>query len=325
MRPQWPPEATARRAIAPPATDATGRAFIAAVGIDRYHHHRPLRCAVSDARAVHHAFADLGYQSLAEPLLDDAATQSALRALFERAATTLCPDDTFVVFFAGHGCNRRIEQHAGALTVGYLLPVEAAPEGAESWLELSALLRQLALLPARHVLVILDSCHSGLALHAVPMWRSGAGAGDPLSHLSKRQSRRVLTSALEDQLVADEGATPGHSRYTSHLLRALRGEASALGASFTGSMLGQWLQRQVAAETQRQQTPDFGAFELDQRGELVLHVSASGCPRAPSSDLPREPRQRPRAHRAATADAALLLLLVSGVIWVLLLAAAAQS
>jgi len=123
----------------------------------------------------------------------------------------------------------------------------------------------------------------------VVTWRGFGGDGpdaEPLAQLRARQSRRVITSALEDQRALDNGPVPGHSLFTGCLIEGLTGGLTQGGKrEVTGSELGQYLQRRVTTFPGSQQTPDFGALELDDRGELVLpvlldphHVVAPGHP-----------------------------------------------
>src|SRR5262245_10500758 len=89
---------------APPARDAReGRAYIAVIGIDRYRMWNRLYNAVSDAKGALRLFADLGFELVAPPLLDESATGDALRRLVVDDLSGLCEHDSLILFFAGHG------------------------------------------------------------------------------------------------------------------------------------------------------------------------------------------------------------------------------
>jgi len=101
-------------------------------------------------------------------------------------------------------------------------------------------LKDITRLPAQHILVILDACHSGLALGSILQSRIrglAPPAIDPMDKLRARRSRRIITSALEDQVAMDRGPVPGHSLFTGCLIEALtHGLRSATGATLvTGS------------------------------------------------------------------------------------------
>src|SRR5262249_36910120 len=156
-------------------------------------------------------------EHLPSPLLDDAATGEAMRRLLTDDLAQLAKDDSLVVFFAGHGHTHTADLGDISVKTGYLIPVDAAAPGEQisaSWLRLDGWLRAVARLPPRHILVIIDACHSGLALGSLVKGRGAAPApaGD-LEQLHARRSRRIITSALDDQRAMDNGPYPGHSLF----------------------------------------------------------------------------------------------------------------
>jgi hypothetical protein len=185
-------------------------------------------------------------------------------------------------YFAGRATTieRRLDDHV--IRTGYLVPTDAQQKEAEiSWVDLDSWLRMIAVLPAKHILVILDMCGTGVALDPVIRWRSAAPDGSPVNILRARQSRRVITSGLDDQELLEEGPVRGCSLFAGCLIEALEsGVASGRdGAPYvTGGELGLYLQRRVSTFPGSRQTPDFGAFAFDNRGEMViplLHPPAS--------------------------------------------------
>lgn len=255
------------------SAEQRGRKLIAAIGIDRYQRWRPLSNAVSDARGAMKLFERLGFTQAAEPLIDSSATGRAIQALVTDDLVTLGPNDSLVLFYAGHGGNRRHRVGNRDIMTGYLIAVDA-DDRVSTWLELEAWLRAVALLPAKHVLVILDACHSGIALDPVIKWRDGTSWRDEtLATLNARRSRRIITSALGDQRASDTGPYAGHSLFTGCLIEALTtGLARNDKPVTTGSELGLYLQRCVASYPRSQQTADFGTFAFDERGEMAIPV-----------------------------------------------------
>ena len=268
---------------------------MAVIGIDRYAAWPELHNAVSDARGALALFTRLGFEPAGEPLLDQAATAEALRHLVTDDLARLGPQDSLVLFFAGHGFTRTHHLANADIKTGYIIPADAddVTGRASTWVRLDAWLSDVARLPARHILVILDACHSGVALDAVIKWRGLGGdpPDEPLAELRARQSRRVITSALEDQRALDSGPVPGHSLFTGCLIEALTGGLARDGKrETTGSELGQYVQRRVATFPGSQQTPDFGTLEWDDRGELVLPLVLAPPPLDQSGPVPpREP------------------------------------
>ena len=93
-----------------------------------------------------------------------------------------------------------------------------------------------------------------------------------------------MTSALDDQRAMDGGPVPGHSLFTGCLIEAIRGGlAAATGQRVvTGSEIGYYVRRCVSEYPGSSQTPDFGALELDDRGELL--VTLAGADEAPAAE-----------------------------------------
>lgn len=256
-----------------------GRSVIAVIGIDRYQAWPQLHNAVGDAQGLRGLFIEqLGFSELTPPLIDAQASHDAITALIQdQLRSLLRPDDSLVLFFAGHGHTETTQAGTREVTTGYLIPVDARPQGEHrfsSYLNLDTLLKDVAQLPARHILVILDSCHSGFALNEVPTVQIVRGADRYSEVLSARMSRRVVTSALHDQAALDSGPVAGHSLFTGTLIEALdKGAADTDRKGFvTSSELALYVQRSVASWSGSRQTPDFGAFELDDRGELVISL-----------------------------------------------------
>src|SRR5262249_51729978 len=209
--------------------------------------------------------------------LDEAATGDAMRHLVTDDLAQLSPDDSLVVFFAGHGHTHTADFGDTSVKTGCVVPVDGArPRGhlSASWLRLDAWLSDIARRPPRHILVLIDACHSGVALGALHKWRDdGPEPATELAALQARRSRRVITSALDDQRAMDGGPYPGHSLFTGCLIEAFSGGLAEGGRRVTtGRELGLYLQRRVRSFPPSTQIPDFGTFELDDRGDLVIPV-----------------------------------------------------
>jgi Caspase domain len=265
-----------------PAKDtvAEGRKVVAVVGIDRYRAWPALNNAVSDARGALRVFQHLGFEQIVPPLIDETATGDAIRRLVTDDLAALGRDDSLVLFFAGHGHTQTRTLQSGPVQTGFLVPIDGdRPDGrVATWLRLDTWLSDVARLPARHILVILDACHSGIVLGSLIKWR---GAGDPMQRdsldaLRRRQSRRVITSALGDQRAMDGGPIAGHSLFTGCLIEGLTGGLARDGhREATGSEIGVYVQQRVTGYSTSMQTPDFGTLELDHRGELVVPIATA--------------------------------------------------
>lgn len=268
---------------------AVGRYVFAGIGIDNYQSvdlWKTLDNAVNDVDRMRQTLQEgFNFDAPDEWILrNEEATSSAIRGLIDDLGRNLQPDDNLVFFYAGHGAERstifdgEIVSRTGYIVpVGVKAPVEDAPS---QYLEIDRLLADLAGLPARHVLVIFDSCYSGLALDG--SFKTRGGGTQQARDLRSRRSRRVLTSAQADQLAADGGAQfPNNSLFTGWLTEGLRRAAEGLDdgrpspdadddGMITVTELFAFVSGRVGAASESRQTPDFGAFKFDNRGELVL-------------------------------------------------------
>ncbi len=263
---------------APPAAHV-GRRIVVSIGIDQYENWPRLKTAVSDAQGLSHLLiVKFAFQQLEPPLTDGAASRPAILSLVEdRLRVELKADDDLIFFFAGHGTTRTDDVGGEQIDTGYLVPVQAAVPGAqERWsdyIQTDELLEAIGKLPPKHILVILDACDSGFALgKAVQLTRDSPRFE---ADLASRRSRRVITSAGKKQPARDGGPVPNHSLFTGLLIQGLEwGKADIYGDGIvTSSELGLYIQRAVGAASDSAQTPDFGSFFLDDRGELVLPLS----------------------------------------------------
>ncbi|MEQ1854817.1 MAG: caspase family protein [Longimicrobiales bacterium] len=282
------------RAAAEEAEVTQGRFVFAAIGIDAYDHYPPWKTldnAVNDVRAMRQTLVDqYSFESPDEWILtDSAATHQAIRQLVLRDLRAgLEATDNLVFFYAGHGSNTA--DVIGADTVGhtgYIVPRDAkfpAHQDPSQYYEIEDLLEDIAGLPARHILVILDSCYSGFAVEGGFKTRGGEEMTQQVSDLVGRRSRRVITSAQSDQEAADGGTDfPSNSLFTGWLTEGLRRAAEG-GPSdepspdadddglVTVTELYSFVRGRVGSDSQSRQTPDFGSFKLDDRGELVLSL-----------------------------------------------------
>lgn len=301
------------QSVAAPIEGPAGRKVIAVIGIDRYRHWPALTNATSDGEGARSLFRGLGFDEVTAPLFDEQATGTALRTLVTDDLMCLGTNDSLVLFYAGHGSTRTQRLGDQQIELGYLIPSDAAnePDRVATWIDLAGWLRRVSFLPAKHILVILDACHSGIALDPVLKWRDvRSWQSAPLATLSTRRSRRIITSALGDQVALDGGPIHGHSLFTGCLIEGLRHGIARDGRRFTtGSELGLHVQQRVQAYPHSRQTPDFGTFDFDERGEMLIpfpvdedaassrpaHVPAPATWTAPSTTPPPTTPARPGA------------------------------
>lgn len=168
-------------------------------------------------------------------------------------------------YFAGHG-------HIEA-TGGYILGTDA--QRGDEGLSLAEVFKMANDSPARNKIVILDSCHSGIA--------GTPPSGEGLASL--KEGLTVLTASTADQYATEEN---GRGVFTTLLVDALHGSAANLTGDITpGSVyahvdqsLGAWEQRPVFKTNVREfvslrKVPP--PIALDELRQIVAFFPARGA------------------------------------------------
>jgi hypothetical protein len=205
------------------------------IGIDHYDHISPLYGCVNDAHSVksvleRHSDGTVNFH--VKLLTGTGPNDTVTRKEIRDAIQELFADDSSaaLLYFAGHG---HIDQVGG-----YLCASDTA-EG-DDGLSLTDVLSFANKSPARSKLVILDSCHSGVA-GSTATNKSFAELSDGLS---------ILTASTAEQYANEEN---GAGVFTTLLVDALNGAAANLVGEVTpGSVyahidqsLGPWQQRPI--------------------------------------------------------------------------------
>lgn len=154
--------------------DTPARRIVVTIGIDHYEHTDRwplLHTAVNDAdsleRVLTTKFGYQTYESLTKsrPLRNEKANREAIDYLVKDGLQeVLCTGDDLIIFFSGHGESRIYQDGDIKNANGYLIPFDARERGFTGLVEVKGFLEDISHLPARHILVILDACHSGIAI-----------------------------------------------------------------------------------------------------------------------------------------------------------------
>jgi uncharacterized caspase-like protein len=213
-----------------------GKTWLAVIGISNYREPSigDLDFAKDDAVAVEVYYRRIGIpkDQIIELVDEDATLASIKRALgTELVKDATNPEDTVILYFAGHG-EMEVDR-SSADSDGYskyLLPHDANPAdlfgSALSMEELSRILQRLR--PERVVLII-DSCFSGSAGGRTPFEPNAASRGviseQFLSRMATTGKGRVILTASGGREVAGESTEWRHGIFTYFLLEGLRGAA----------------------------------------------------------------------------------------------------
>lgn len=220
------------------------------VGINQYADKRipGLSGAVRDAQAVRDLLADtLGYDTV---LVEDPSRPALVRAL-NRVALEARANDSVVVYYAGHG---EVASHTG---MGYWMLADSQADDPQTWMSNADIGSLLALVGAKQVMLVSDSCYAGTlagtlaGTEAVASTRAPAHAPEALL---ARKAVVVMTSGGNEP-VADEGRG-GHSPFAWHLMQQLGDVATWR----EGGTVFERVRDAVAREFS--QTPQYGAARV---------------------------------------------------------------
>lgn len=206
-----PPPIPNARAVQQASLPQIQRKIAVLVGIDNYVDERipALENARRDVDAVARVLEQrLGYETL---IVRDAGREAVV-GLLNRLALQVRPQDSVVVYYAGHGTV------VDGTNQGYWIPATADAERPETWISNRDIGRLLGSLRAQQVVLISDSCFSG---SLVGDKRIQAGSTTDARLMLQRRATVVMSSG-GDEPVAD-GATGGHSPFSSSLMATLQG------------------------------------------------------------------------------------------------------
>jgi len=257
-------------AAAPPPAQPYHDSWAAIIGIDDYANWQKLQYAAHDAEGVKdaliqkynfkpdHVFTLLNGQATRENILSLLGDKLGDPKMVQR-------EDRVLVFYAGHGATRKL---ASGRELGYIIPVDAGLSDFEgSAISMTNFQDISEAIPAKHVLFIMDSCYSGLALT-----RGGSipTSQNYLNEISRREARQMFTAGGADQQVADNGPN-GHSVFTWTLLQGLDGRADLNGDGvITASELAAYVAPAVSALSH--QTPAFGNMPGTEGGDFIFNL-----------------------------------------------------
>jgi hypothetical protein len=202
-----------------------GRYYAIVIGNQNYQQIESLQTPKYDAARAARILADK--YGFTVQILDDANDITMLKTIND-LNSVLKPEDNVLIYYAGHGARLK----SGSLESGYWLPVNAdAPPEDRFWVPNEQITGHLGRLTAKRVLVVADSCYSGL-LSTDPSYLF---LNDKVSYskeyikfkLPKRS--RLLLSSGGDQPVLDEGGG-NNSVFARAFLDELEGNQGILSA-----------------------------------------------------------------------------------------------
>lgn len=186
-----------------------GNYYALVIGNQNYQHLTPLQTVRKDVVDISGVLKkDYGFK--VETLLNASRRQILLTLGTYRRKLT--KKDNLLIYYAGHGW---LDEDADA---GYWLPVDALQDNDVDWLSLTSVTSVVRAIPAKHVMIVADSCYSGKLTRGVHIKKKGTNY---LDRMVNKRARVVMTSGgLEP--VLDSGGADGHSVFAAAFLKALK-------------------------------------------------------------------------------------------------------
>ncbi len=188
-----------------------GKQYAVFIAINRYKHWLPLRNPVKDAQEIRKVLEQKYYVDEIIELYDDQASKSGIIRLFSHLIETTLPQDSVLIFYAGHGYLDELSD------TGFWIPVDGGkdPLTQENWLTNSQIRGFIGKIKARHIVLVSDSCFSGDILNP------SRGMVERITERYFRKayariSRQVLTSGASESV-------PDESPFARQLKLALLG------------------------------------------------------------------------------------------------------
>ena len=168
----------------------------------------------------------------------------------------LTDDSNLLIYYAGHG------HWDEKILRGYWVPVDGDVDSNVNWISTVAVTDMLSAIPARHVLVVADSCYSGALTRSSIAHLDAEGSDKARTHwlrlMSQKRSRTVLTAGGL-QPVLDSGGGR-HSVFAKAFIDALNSNAAIIE--------GQRLHKEVdarvayaAASQMAEQVPEYAPIQ----------------------------------------------------------------
>ncbi|MBI5746318.1 MAG: caspase family protein [Nitrospirae bacterium] len=247
------------------------RSWAVVIGIDRYQKVPELRFASTDAKAIGGLLEKQGFT--VRTLLDEQATARRIRSLLATdLPKEMGPEDRALIFFAGHGQDRDLPMGG---KMGYLIPWDGDLNDLHGTALSMGDIKELArILPAKHVLFLVDACYGGVAGTQVRGLKDSTE--EYITRVMKEPGRQLITAGGADQQVV-EGPRWGHSVFTYYLLQGLDKRLADLNGDgiILASELYAYLDPRVSQESEQQQRPEFWSLS-GERGEFVFMPTLEG-------------------------------------------------
>jgi chromosome segregation ATPase len=206
------------------ARSAPGRYYALLIANEQYQKMPPLSTPIRDVKVIQDLLASR-YQFEVE-LLENATDDQIMTALHQYA-NKLGENDNLLIYYAGRGSTPD-----GPPDRAYWLGVDSDPEMPNTWLLAEHVSEKIKQIPAKHVLVVTDSCFSKRRVGS-NAFSVGRGLNPKrFGILANLPARLVLTSGANMPVTSTDG-DQRHSLFAKYFIEVLRQNENVL----SGEML----------------------------------------------------------------------------------------
>lgn len=225
-------------------TSQAGSYHALVIGNNAYQNIRKLKTAEADAKEVE-IILRTQYGFKTKLLLN--ATREQIFTAFNSYRRELEPNTNLLIYYAGHGVNDEDINRA------YWLPVDARMDNNSNWISADDITSNIRGIPAKHILIISDSCYSGTLTRDVGD-RLPLAPSERLRYLQKMVAgkSRTLMASGGNEPVADGGGG-NHSIFANALLRGL--SQMDKGQFTANELFRNFVEESVAGRAK--QTPEY--------------------------------------------------------------------
>lgn len=221
--------------------------FAMVVGIQRYAGLPEASFAERDARAMRRHLVALGYpeRNIFTLIGPDASRAGLAKNLETKLPRLVNERSTVIFYYSGHGAPDPVTGEA------YLVPVDGDPEFLkDTAYSLAEIQRRLGALKARKVVVVVDSCFSGVGGRSV-LPKGTRPLVTKLKPGLTGSEKLLVMSASENNQISGTAEEQGHGLFTYYFLKGLNGAAGGSPGQATAQGLYDYLKPKVMDEAGR--------------------------------------------------------------------------
>lgn len=231
-----------------------GKYYALIIGNEHYSDLDDLQTPIKDSQRLAKVLEDK--YGFSVKLLTDVDNLGIMQAVND-LNSVLTDKDNLLIFYAGHGSRVKTK----TLESGYWLPTNAnQPPNDTNWVSSEFITRHLSRIQAKRVLVVADSCYSGLLSQApgYVFFGENQQSEDYIRYKMAKRSRLLMSSGGDKPVLDNAGQ--GHSVFARAFLETLDSNEKIISAPELFMSLRDQV-KQSAAKVGVDQQPEFKAIK----------------------------------------------------------------